>query len=253
MEQQLQNKVVIVTGASSGIGEETARQLAGAGASVVLVARRKEKLILIADDINANGGRALPISANVTSPEACQKIVATTIEAFGQVDLLVNNAGLMLLGNVLGTDTAEWAAMVQLNMLSLFYMCQAVLPHMSERTSGHIINVSSTAARFMASGSAVYNATKAGVNAFTESLRLEMVQTKTGIRTTVVEPGVTSTELLGHNKPEVLSGLGLEGVKIPTLEPEDIARTVVFVASQPENVDIAEVMVRPNPLGVMDV
>ncbi len=242
----LQNKVVIVTGASSGIGEATARMLAEAGAKVVLAARRKDKLDALAEEITQAGGTAMVIAADVTAQSVCINLVKKVYEEWGTIDILINNAGVMLLGPVINAPVEEWERMVQLNVMGLLYMTHAVLPIMQDQGSGHIVNISSVAGRTNGPASAVYNLTKWGVGAFTESLRQELVASKTGIRTTIIEPGAVATELIDQNRPEIQEMLNSRWTDMKKLESEDIAAAILYAVSQPEHVSVNEVLIRPS-------
>jgi NADP-dependent 3-hydroxy acid dehydrogenase YdfG len=241
----LAGKVVIVTGASSGIGEATARVLAAAGAKVVAAARRKDRLDTLVAGITKSGGEAMAIEADVTDKTVCKKLIEEVQAAWGSVDILVNNAGVMLLGPAIGAPVDEWDQMVQLNVLGLLYMTHAALPVMKQQGSGHIVNISSVAGRTNRSGSAVYNLTKWGVGAFTESLRMELSEGKTGIRTTIIEPGAVATELISHNRPEVQEQLKGRFGDMKRLESEDIAAGILYAVSQPDHVNINEILIRP--------
>jgi len=238
-------KVVIVTGASSGIGEATARLLAEHGAKVVLAARRKDRLEALADEIKGKGGEALVVETDVTDKQAAQKLIEQTKEQFGSIDVLINNAGVMLLGPALDSPLEDWEQMVHLNLLGLLYTTHAALPIMKQQGGGHIVNISSVAGRTNRPGSAVYNLTKWGVGAFTESLRQELSGGKTGIRTTIIEPGATSTELQGHNRPEVQEEMKQRFGDMKWLEAEDIAAGILYAVTQPEHVSVNELLIRP--------
>jgi clavulanate-9-aldehyde reducatase len=238
-------RVAVITGASSGIGEATAIALAGAGAAVALAARRGDRIEELAKKIEADGGRALAIETDVGDEQQANTFVRNTNDQLGRLDILVNNAGVMLLGPVIGTDTEEWRRMVDVNLLGLLYCTHAALPIMGEQGSGHVVNVSSVAGRFANFGSAVYNLTKFGVNAFSEALRQEVAPAN--VKVTVIEPGFVATELQGHNThPMVLVALEnmLKEVGKP-LEAEDIARSILYAVGEPEHVTVNEVLVRP--------
>jgi len=241
----MNNKIAIVTGASSGIGESTARALAKEGVKVVAVARRKDKLEALVKEIEASGGTAWAYEADVTGKKACEELVSEVVKKWGRVDILINNAGVMLLGPAIGAPTDEWEKMIHLNLLGLMYMTHAALPGMKSKNAGHIINISSVAGRTTRSGSAVYNATKWGVNAFTDSLRQELGEGKLNIRTTLIEPGLVSTELISHNRPEVQEAIKGRFGNIKTLQPDDIARSIVYAVSQPDHVNVNEILIRP--------
>jgi NADP-dependent 3-hydroxy acid dehydrogenase YdfG len=242
----LKGKIAVVTGASSGIGEATATKLAEQGAKVVLVARRKERLEKLAKKIKAGGGEALVVEADITDQKTCQKVVGQVLDKWKKIDILVNNAGVMLLGPTADAPIEEWERMIKINLLGLLYMTYAALPTMRKTGSGHLVNISSVAGRTARAGSAVYNATKWGVNAFTEALRQELVSDKLKIRTTLIEPGAVETELASHNRPEVQETLqerwkGMD----KKLQSEDIAAAILFVLTQPEHVNINEMLIRP--------
>jgi NADP-dependent 3-hydroxy acid dehydrogenase YdfG len=232
--------VAIVTGASSGIGEATARALAAEGYKVAVAARRKDRIDALAEEI---GG--ISVETDVSDPEAARALVETAKSELGSVDVLVNNAGVMLLGPILGADIEHWQRMVNVNVLGLLYCTHAALPIMQEQGSGHVVNVSSVAGRVARMGSGVYNATKWGVGAFSESLRQEALNY--GVRVTIVEPGYVDTELQGHNEhPMVVERMAKDKEHIgKVLEADDIARAIVYAVKQPDHVSINEVLVRP--------
>jgi NADP-dependent 3-hydroxy acid dehydrogenase YdfG len=189
---ELPDKVAIITGASSGIGESTALALADEGVKVVIVARRKDRLQTLQEDIERRGGEAYVIEADIMDKAACKQVIDLTLKKYGQLDILINNAGVMLLGPVAKAPLKEWENMINLNVLSLMYLTHAALPSMTKAKIGHIVNISSVAGRIASANSAVYNASKWGVNAFTEALRQELVNEKMGIRTTLIEPGAVN-------------------------------------------------------------
>jgi NADP-dependent 3-hydroxy acid dehydrogenase YdfG len=242
---ELSGRVAVVTGAGSGIGAATALALARAGASVALAGRREDRLEALAARIEGDGGRALAVATDVSDEEQARRLIHRARDELGRLDILVNNAGLMLLGPVTGADTAEWRRMIDVNLLGVLYCTHAALPLMAEGGAGDIVNVSSVAGRRATLGSAVYNLTKFGVNAFTEALRQEALHA--GIRVSVIEPGMVETELLDHNtNPMVLEEARKlrEQVGEP-LHSEDIARAIVFTVAQPGHVAVNEVLVRP--------
>ncbi|NLF49591.1 MAG: SDR family NAD(P)-dependent oxidoreductase [Leptolinea sp.] len=249
MSERLKDTVALVTGASSGIGEATARQLAEAGAAVVLVARRKERLEKLAAEITSSGGKSLVLTADVSRQSEAIRVVDETIKALGRLDTLVNNAGVMLLGNIQAADTEEWDRMIDINLKGLLYVSHAALPHMlkaaenSPRNVTDIINISSVAGRRARMGAGVYNATKFAVVAFTESLRQEV--TGRHVRVSVVEPGVVATELTDHMKPEIREQTMKPFAGITPLESEDIADIITFIVTRPWRSAINEVLVRP--------
>jgi NADP-dependent 3-hydroxy acid dehydrogenase YdfG len=242
---ELDGRVAIVTGASSGIGEATALALAGEGAKVALVARRHDRLVELSDRIEKEGGEALAIEADVSDHGKVEALVAQTAAQFGGLNILINNAGLMLLGPVEGADVEEWRQMVDVNLLGLLYCTREALPVMRDSGGGHIVNLSSVAGREANVGQAVYNMTKWGVTGFSEALRQEAMQSN--IRVTCVEPGWVETELHGHNEdPVVIEAMEKMRTKIgDVLSSEDIARSIVYAVSQPDHVAVNEVLVRP--------
>jgi NADP-dependent 3-hydroxy acid dehydrogenase YdfG len=241
----LDGKVAAVTGASSGIGEATAKALAEAGAAVALGARRVDRLQALASGIDESGGRALAIELDVAKEESANAFVAEAKSQLGGLDILVNNAGVMLLGPVEGAPTDQWRTMVNVNVLGLLYCTHAALPVMREAGGGHIVNISSVAGRSANAGSAVYNLTKFGVGAFSEALRQEV--SPAGIRTTIIEPGFVDTELQGHNEhPAVREGIEKMRQALPeVLQAEDIAGAILYAVTQPQRVDVNEVLIRP--------
>jgi NADP-dependent 3-hydroxy acid dehydrogenase YdfG len=241
----LDGKRAIVTGASSGIGEATGEALAAAGASVAIGARRKDRIDKLAERIEKGGGVARAYQVDVTDEGAARGFVEGATAALGGLDILVNNAGVMLLGPVEGADTEDWRRMVGVNVLGLLYCTHAALPIMREGGGGHIVNVSSVAGRHASAGSAVYNLTKFGVNAFSEALRQEALHSN--IRMTVVEPGFVATELQAHNaNPAVLDAIEKVRDEIgQVLEAEDIANSILYAVSQPQRVNVNEILVRP--------
>jgi NADP-dependent 3-hydroxy acid dehydrogenase YdfG len=245
---RLDGTVSLVTGASSGIGEATALALAEQGAAVALAARRKDRLDALAARITDAGGRALVLEADVTDSTQAADAVGRTVEELGRLDVLVNNAGVMLLGPATEAPFEEWQRMVDLNLTGLLACTHAALPHLraaaqGERRCSDLVNVSSVAGRIARSGSGVYNATKFGVGAFSESLRQEL--SGEHVRVSLVEPGAVETELVTHNRPEVREGLAKRFGGMERLTSEDIADAVVYVVTRPWHVAVNEVLVRP--------
>jgi clavulanate-9-aldehyde reducatase len=240
----LSGQVVAVTGASSGIGEATALACARAGAAVALAARRVERVEELAQRIAAEGGRAVAIGADVGEEQQAGEFVRRAHAELGRLDVLVNNAGVMLLGPIADAPTEEWRRMIHANVFGVLYCTHAALPLMREQGSGHIVNVSSVAGRFARLGSGVYNLTKWGVGAFSESLRQEAVGL--GIRVTLIEPGAVATELVGHNRPEVLEQMAKRFAGVTPLSAEDIATAILYAIAQPPNVSVNELLIRPS-------
>jgi NADP-dependent 3-hydroxy acid dehydrogenase YdfG len=249
MSDRLDGTVALVTGASSGIGEATAVALADQGAAVALVARRAERLEELADRIRDSGGTALVLAGDVTVERQAREVVARTVEEFGRLDTLINNAGVMLLGPAVGAPMEEWQRMVEVNLLGLLYCAHAALPHLlsaaddDPRHVADLVNISSVAGRVARSGSAVYNATKHGVGAFSEGLRQEV--TGRHVRVSLVEPGGTATELSGHNRPEILEGIKKRFADVERLRAEDVADAIGYIVTRPRHVAINEVLIRP--------
>jgi NADP-dependent 3-hydroxy acid dehydrogenase YdfG len=244
MTNDLSNQVVAVTGASSGIGEATALACARAGAGVALAARRLERIEALAEQIRAEGGRAIAVQTDVGEEAQARSFIERTNSELGRLDVLVNNAGVMLLGPIEQAPTEDWRRMIHANVFGVLYCSHAALPLMRAQGSGHIVNVSSVAGRVARAGSGVYNLTKFGVGAFSESLRQEGVAI--GVRVTLIEPGAVATELPGHNRPEVLEQMAKRFAGVTPLAADDIAGAVLYAIAQPANVSINEVLVRPS-------
>jgi NADP-dependent 3-hydroxy acid dehydrogenase YdfG len=244
MGTDLAGKVVAITGASSGIGEATALACAQAGATVALAARRGDRIDRLAAQIAGDGGRALAVEADVGDEQQAGAFVARANDELGRLDVLVNNAGVMLLGPIAGAPMEEWRRMIDVNVYGVLYCTHAALPLMTAQGGGHIVNVSSVAGRVARQGSGVYNLTKFGIGAFSESLRQEGVAL--GVRVTLIEPGAVATELAGHNRPEVLEQIQKRFGDIERLSAQDIAAAILYAIGQPPNVSINEVLVRPS-------
>jgi NADP-dependent 3-hydroxy acid dehydrogenase YdfG len=243
----LSGTVALVTGASSGIGEATARHLAGLGADVALVARRRGRIEALAGELG--DVRTLVVEADVTDRASAEDAVRRTVEELGRLDTLVNNAGVMLLGPVADAPVEEWEQMVSVNVLGLLYCAKAALPHLldaaatGERGVADLVNVSSVAGRQVRLGSGVYNATKHAVGAFSESLRQEVTQRH--VRVGLVEPGAVATELSGHNRPEVLETIQARFARMERLEASDIADAIGYLVTRPRHMAVNEILVRP--------
>jgi NADP-dependent 3-hydroxy acid dehydrogenase YdfG len=245
----LEGQAVLVTGASSGIGEATARTLAARGAKVALVARRAERLEKLASEIAGRGHTALAVEADVTDQEQAIAAVERTVCDFGRLDVLINNAGVMLLGPIADAPTEEWDRMVDINVKGLLYMTHAAVPHLLEaakdspREVTDIVNISSVAGRVASAGAGVYNLTKFGVGAVSESMRQEL--SRQGVRITIVEPGAVSTELVDHLRPEIRESVRGRFDDIKTLEAHDIAEAIEYAVTRPAHVSINEILIRP--------
>ncbi|HEX6460088.1 MAG TPA: SDR family NAD(P)-dependent oxidoreductase [Thermoleophilaceae bacterium] len=249
MAERLDGTVALVTGASSGIGEATAVALAAQGAAVTVAARRKDRLDALVSRIEGEGGKALAIEADVTSEEQARGAVERTVSEMGRLDTLVNNAGVMLLGPIVDAPIEEWDRMVALNLQGLLYCSHAALPHLlsaaesSPRGVADLINISSVAGRVARLGSGVYNLTKWGVGAFSESLRQEV--TKRNVRVSLVEPGAVDTELTDHLRPEIQESASKRFEGVEKLEAADIADAIEYIVTRPRRVAVNEVLIRP--------
>ena len=249
MAERLDGTVALVTGASSGIGEATAVALAEQGAAVAVAARRKDRLDQLVARISDGGGKALAIEADVTSQEEAIATVERTVSELGRLDTLINNAGVMLLGPIVDAPTEEWDRMVALNLQGLLYCSHAAISHLlsatetSPRGVADLINISSVAGRVARAGSGVYNLTKWGVGAFSESLRQEV--TARNVRISLVEPGAVATELTDHLRPEIRDQTKDRFEGIERLHAEDIAETIEFIVTRPRRVALNEVLIRP--------
>ncbi|HEX6165391.1 MAG TPA: SDR family NAD(P)-dependent oxidoreductase [Acidimicrobiales bacterium] len=246
---RLDDTVSLVTGASSGIGEATARELVAQGSAVALVARRRDRLDALAAAVEGRGGRALAIEADITDQEQAVAAVKRTVDELGRLDTVVNNAGVMLLGPVVGAPTEEWDRMVALNLQGLLYVSHAAIPHLLDAAAGgprrvaDLVNISSVAGRTTRVGSAVYNLTKHGVGAFSDSLRQEL--SGRHVRVSLVEPGAVSTELATHLRPEILEQLRARLANVERLEAADIADAIAYIVTRPRHVAVNEMLVRP--------
>lgn len=245
---RLDGTVALVTGASSGIGEATARALAAEGAAVALVARRRNRLEQAAESIRSAGGTALAVEADITDAASAQAAVAGTVNALGGLDTLVNNAGLMLLGPFGEAPPEEWDRMLAVNVQGLLYVTQAAQPHLvsaaenGSRRVADIVNISSTAGRVAGIGNAVYSATKFGVVALTEALRKELLPQR--VRVGVVEPGTVDTELTTHVRAEIQQAVARQIEGMEKLLPEDIAEAVAYIVTRDRRVAVNEMLVR---------
>jgi NADP-dependent 3-hydroxy acid dehydrogenase YdfG len=240
----LAGRVALVTGASSGIGDATARALAQAGAKVAIAARREDRLNTLARELRQTGSEVLIIAADLIHEDENRRIVAETEAYFGQLDILVNNAGVMHLSPIAEAQASDWRRMLELNVLALMVASQAALPGMRERGGGHIVNISSTAGRISNPNAAGYSATKFGVVAFSEALRREAYMHN--IRVSVIEPGVVETELREHiPHAGTKQAIDAWAAAMRQLQPEDIANAVLYCVSQPAHVNVNEILIRP--------
>jgi NADP-dependent 3-hydroxy acid dehydrogenase YdfG len=247
-DNALVGAVALVTGTSSRIGAATARRLAREGSSVALVARRRQRLADLADDIAAMGGTALVVEADITDPDSAAEAVQATLDRFHRLDVLINNAGIMLLGSALHATLEQWDRMIALNIEALLHITHAAVPYLidaaatSPRRVADIVNVSSTAGRVARPAGSVYTLTRFGLNGFTEALRQELLVER--VRVSVVEPGTVSTELVNHlgdaareAAPQLVNG-------IEPLRPEDIADAIAYIVTRERRVAINEILVR---------
>jgi len=241
----LTGAAAIITGASSGIGEATAHRLAQEGAAVALAARREERLESLRDDIEASGGTAIVCPTDVTDRAQVQTLADATLDAFGRIDVLVNNAGIMPLSLMENLHEDEWEQMVDVNVKGVLHAVGAVLPAMLEQARGHIVNISSVAGRRTFPGSAVYSGTKFFVRALSERMRSELAPSH-NIRVTSIEPGAVDTELPHTITDEdILSGMEDAQDEMQMMESEDIADTIHYALTAPEHVDVEELLVMP--------
>ncbi len=243
LKNNIEGKVVVITGASSGLGEAAAKHLSALGATVVLGARRAGRIEKLAREIQDNGGKALAIAMDVTKRDQVKKLVDSAVEQFGRVDVILNNAGIMPLSPMDRLNVEEWDRMIDVNLKGVLNGIAAVLPYMKAQQSGQIINTSSVAGHKVFTGSAVYSATKYAVRALTEGLRMEVKPYN--IRTTIVCPGAVKTELLEHITEADIQQANKDYVGTVGLDPDSFARVVAFAISQPEEVDINEIIFRP--------
>jgi NADP-dependent 3-hydroxy acid dehydrogenase YdfG len=241
LAQEIKDKVVVITGASSGLGEATARRLAREGAKLVLGARRLERLRALAEELSL--GDDAVVQTDVTDREQVENLVKHAVQTHGRVDAIINNAGLMPLSPLEALRVEDWDRMIDVNLKGTLYGIAAALPHMKEQQGGHVINVSSVAGHTVNPGGAVFSATKYGVRVISEALRQEVKPYN--IRTTVISPGAVATELPGSvTEPDVAEGVNAlyESVAVPA---DSFASMVVFAMSQPEDVDVNEILFRP--------
>jgi len=243
MTNGIQDKVVVITGASSGLGEATARLLSGQGASVVLGARRTDRIQSLARELTAAGGRAIAMTADVTHREQVRELVDWAVRTYGRIDVMINNAGLMPQALLERLQIDQWDGMIDVNIKGVLYGIAAALPQMKQQKSGHFINVSSVAGHRVGPGFAVYAATKFAVRALSEGLRQEVKPYN--IRTTVISPGAVATELPNSVTDPDAAERVRKFYANAAIPADSFARVVSFAISQPEDVDINEVVFRP--------
>ena len=237
----IEGKVVVITGASSGLGEATARHLASKGASVFLGARRLDRLQTVVADIQRAGGRAAAMRVDVTRRAEVDAFLQAATEKFGRIDVLVNNAGLMALAPIGKTLVDEWDRMIDINIKGVLYGIAAALPVFARQKGGHIINIASVAGHKVSMGGAVYCATKHAVRAISEGIRQEV----DGICTTIISPGAVQSELpLGISDPQTAAGTK-EFYRLTAIPADAVARAIAFAIEQPADVDINEILLRP--------
>ena len=242
MSANIEGKVVVITGASSGLGETTARHLAARGAAVVLAARRADRLETIAAEIRAAGGKVEVVQTDVTRQDEVRALIESAVRAFGKVDVLVNNAGLMSIAPMSETKVEEWDRMIDINIKGVLYGIAAALPVFQQQGNGHFINIASVAGiKVFSPGGTVYSGTKFAVRAISEGLRHEVGG---AIRTTTIEPGAVDSELkLGSSHAESAAFVNdFYKIAIPA---DTVARAIAYAIEQPADVDINEIVLRP--------
>src|SRR5258708_198486 len=245
MTNNIEGKVVVITGASSGLGEATARLLSAQGATVVLGARRMDRLQALTGELSASGGKALAVATDVTDHDQVQRLVDAAVQTYGRIDVMLNNAGLMAHSPLERRKIEDWDRMIDVNLKGVLYGIAAALPYMQQQKSGHFINVASVAGHKVRPGGAVYAATKHAVRALSEGLRMEVKPYN--IRTTVISPGALDTELVDSiTEPDVRESARkmTEGTALPA---EAFARIVAFAVSQPEELDVNQILFPPTP------
>jgi NADP-dependent 3-hydroxy acid dehydrogenase YdfG len=243
MNGNIAGKVVVITGASSGLGEAAARLLSTQGATVVLAARRAERINALASELTAAGGQSLSVATDVRNREQVQRLVDTAIKSFGRIDVMLNNAGVMPLAPLEGLKTEEWDQMIDVNLKGVLNGIAAALPYMKAQKSGHFINVSSIYGHKVGPNAAVYCATKFAVRALSEGLRQEVKPYN--IRTTIISPGAVATELLEHISEKSIQAQTKDFVNKIAVPAETFARMVAFAINEPADVDVSEIVFRP--------
>jgi NADP-dependent 3-hydroxy acid dehydrogenase YdfG len=249
IDRSLDGSVALVTGASSGIGEATARLLAAHGASVAVAARRLDRLEQLTSEIRDLGTSAVAMEADLAEPDQATTVIERTIEALGRIDILVNNAGVMLLGPIEEAPIDEWTRMIELNLRGLIHTTHAALPHLiaaaesGERGCSDVINISSVSGRIARVGSGVYSSTKFGVGAFSESFRQEFADRR--VRSILIEPGTVDTELISHVRDGIREQALETVVGVRCLDASDIADAIAYAVTRPWHVSVNEILVRP--------
>ena len=243
MTDRIKDKVVVITGASSGLGEAAARHLAACGATVVLGARRTGRLETLVAEIVAAGGQALAVQTDVTDRAAVANLVDTAVQRFGRIDVLINNAGIMPLSALESMKVDEWDRMIDVNIKGVLYGIAAALPHMKAQQSGQVITTSSVAGHVVFPASAVYSGTKFAVRAICEGFRQEVKDYN--IRTTILCPGAVKTELLEQISDEGVRSANSDYVGKVGISADSFARMAAFAISQPDDVDVNEIIFRP--------
>jgi NADP-dependent 3-hydroxy acid dehydrogenase YdfG len=237
------DKIVVITGASSGLGESTAKLLARHRAKVVLGARRKYRIDAVVKEISAAGGKAIGFAADVTKLAEVEALIKEAVDSFGRVDVIVNNAGIMPIAPMAALKVEEWDRMIDVNIKGLLYGVAAVLPIMQKQKSGHIINIASVIGiKVFAPGGVVYGATKSAVRMLTEGLRMELHSQN--IRCTMISPGAVATELPESSSEEETRKNLREFYKI-AIPADSIARAIAYAIEQPAEVEIDEIVIRP--------
>ena len=242
MGNNIEGKIVVITGASSGLGEATARHLSQLGATVVLGARRLERIQALAKELTDSGRKAMALQTDVTQSEQVKKLVDAAVAAYGRIDVMINNAGLMPHSPLDRLKIADWDRMIDVNIKGVLYGIAAALPHMQQQKSGHIINVSSVAGHKVRPGSAVYAATKHAVRALSEGLRQEVKPYN--LRTTVISPGAVATEL-PNSITEADVAASVKKIYETAIPADSFARAVAYAMSQPDDIDVNEILFRP--------
>ena len=243
--KKLENKTIIITGASSGIGSATAKLLASHGAQMVIAARREDRLKELKKEIEEEGGSALIVTTDVSKRQDMEVLVQKSLDEYGNIDVMINNAGIMPMSFIKNLKVDEWERTIDVNLKGTMFGVAAVLPHMLEKEDGHIVNLCSILGRKAIPGAAIYCATKFGIQAFCDSLRQELTPTK-NIRITAIEPGGVNTEIDSTITDEEMKKFTNETRNRGMLEAIDIAEGILYAISQPPRVDVSEVLIMPS-------